>query len=1564
MNKNLIPVSFPNLTTPIPSLIDSGADLSCCSKAHFHRLGYTMKDLHKPDIQYIKGAGGGIRTILGQISIPLKIADVKLLHRFYIIEQLNYSCILGFDFLHQNKVKISYEDNTVTINHQDRQVEINMISEPNSKARLRENCTIPAGTIRTVEIHVPCSSDRPDKFLILTPSSKLNDLQICMLECMVAPVHNKAWIQIANFTSEPIQIYKRTPIANIEFIKATDFSQVQRNAAKTANVCYLDKTNADMMPLTSDTPNSVTKPPQELSFDLSSSNLTCNEKERLMALLHEYSDCFSNSLSDIGKTSLLSSTIETKDEIPVRSRPYKTSPEMKAAIEEKVQELLDSDIIEYSNSNYSSPMLLVKKPNGTYRLVVDYRKLNEKIKDVAFPLPLISDIVDQIGTNKSKYFSTLDLSNSFFQIRLIPSARHKSAFICHHGLFQFKRMPMGLKSSSFVQQLLVNEVFKGLSWHILLCYVDDIMIHSPTFEQHLEHLRLVFERLRAAHLTLSSKKCAFARPSVQFLGNVFTKDGTYPSKSKTAAIDSLPPPKSQKEVKRFLGVTGYYRRYIPSYSKIAYPLFKLLSKQYNKKDGTTKFQWSPEADAAFRHLKQALVQEPILLKYPNNDKPMVLRTDGSQEAVSYALMQEGDDGLLHPICYGGKSLRKEQRNWPILHIELYAILLGIREYRCYLLSKPFKVITDCRSLQYLKNMALTSGKLARWNIELMQYNFTIEYQSASSNLLLDMLSRRPYDQDEQDHDVQGDSERDVLLLFEEPNHQNEQNTCSRSVNHTHPATQTQSINAIDCPDVSNQDQLQAESNECNTENKQIQTTISPGELTCEANHISQVNSSIACDSNNIPSDIPEIMLVQPVGNNTNRHLNIGKLQQDCTELGSLYNYLSRNQLPQNLSDARRIVAESPQYHLLNNKLYHIYQNRTRHKISVDPLIHQLVVPKCLRQDLLYAYHDSPAGGCHLGFQRVYQTLRTKYYWKGMYEYAYNYIMSCQTCQEMKRDTNKRNVPLKPLNIEPIFAKWHLDYLGGLPETESGNKYILLCVESFSHICEAIPMKSQSSSAVARAIYDNIISRWGLFSELHCDNDSVFGSKLIKTLCDMFQIRKATISTYHPQSNSSVERMNSVVLQCLRTLCAKCPTKWDTYLSSVMMAYRMSPSLNSTGFSPFYMVTGTQMRADIDYVLDNIPQATGCVFQYVEDMVKKLQLVRKLAKHNMERQQRINKRRHDMNSRIPPFRVGQRVYLSVEKVPAKASRKLYNRYSGPYYIMYRSPNHSYKLRNCGTNKVLKYPVHASRLKAYRDPRNYRSDDPSPLDQLEREFDQQNLENAQDGEPDEPAHTQVGNDQDDQATGQLDARPITPPVQNRPQTNYQPKQGARVQLQGKTNPNTQDLSHTPLPPDGQTESRTRPPEQGTKQVQKRTQNIPKSSTYKHVQLDPPKDGQQIKQFPGKSTHDKSCKQHDELQSNEIPGTSQSADAQPKSSRQNETNTQNKPLNRTPKEKNNTWYPVERLLKSKLIRGIRHYLVRWADKTSKPSWEPVINITPSLIEQFHINKYNTSRRKGKKR
>ena len=1524
-----------------------------------------MKDLSKSDIKYIRGAGGGTHTILGQILLPIRVADVELTHRFYVIDQLGYNCLFGIDFLQQNKVQISYENNTVTINHMNKQVAINMISEPNSKARLRENSTIPPGTIRTVAIHLPFSNIDTDRSLLLTPTSKLNDLQIGMLECIIAPVNNTAWVQLANFTSEPIQIYKKTPIANIEFLTNNDFFQVNQKSPESANVCFINSKDAETMSMTAKDLNTDTKSKQELKFDLSCSNLTNAEKEQLAALLHEYQDCFSTSLENIGKTSLVSATIETKDEIPVRSRAYKTSAETKIAIEKTVQELMDNDIVEYSSSNYASPVILVKKPNGTHRLVVDYRKLNEKIKDVAFPLPLLSDIVDQIGTSKSKYFSVLDLRTSFHQVNLGEEARHKSAFICHHGLFQFKRMPMGLKSSSFVQQFLVNELFKGLSWHILLCYVDDILIHSPTFEQHLAHLRLVFDRLRSAHLTLSLNKCVFSTPSVKFLGNIFTKDGIFPCKSKTAAIDNLPAPKSQKEVKRFLGVTGYYRRYIPSYSKIAYPLFKLLSKENAKENGTKKFIWSDEADTAFRLLKQAQLKEPILLHYPDVSKQLTLRTDGSKVAISYALMQEGDDGLLHPICYGGKSLRKEQRNWPILHIELYAILLGIREYRSYLVSKPFKVITDCRSLQYLKNMALTSGKLARWNIELMQYNFTIEFQKGSSNNLCDMLSRRQYENDDQNEDCQTDCEQNVLHLFENNINQNtpdKNDTHSQSLPNLAPTENVERVNAIHCENAHGQTHHSTPSDISQQQNKQAENMIGPGELLSAQHMNSQVKEANTCNSDQIPSDIPEIMQIRSSHNadtaKQNHKLDIPKLQQTCPELAPMYNYLSKNVLPQDSNKARAIILESSQYHLLQNKLYHVYQNRTKNKVSTDPFIHQLVVPKCLRKDLLFSYHDSPLAGCHLGFQRVYQSLRMKYYWKGLYNDTYLYVTSCSVCQEMKRDTNKRNAPMKPLNIEPAFAKWHLDYLSVGAPSSSGNKYILVAIEAFTHMCEVVAMKSQSANAIAQVIYDNIITRWGVPSQIHTDNDNCFQSKIVKALCDTFHIRKVQLSTYHPQSNSVVERFNQSLLQCLRTLCATNPTKWDTCLSSVMMAYRMSPSLNSTGFSPFYLVTGTHMKLDIDYILDNVPNVTGCIHQYVQDTVKKLKIVRGLAKLNMRLQQSINKARHDLHSKIPTFAVGQRVYLSVEKVPAKSSRKLYHRYSGPFYIIYKSPNHSYKLRNCQTHKILKYPVHATRLKVYRDPRNFRTNDQSPLDQLEMNIDQPNPRGddqpnpavAQDANPNQQTQQRPANVQNNRTNAQSRTQSDAIPLHQIPDEHTQPKRlyndQTHIRKQHYVNQAPRETLHPPV----QTESRTRPPEQN--KIQHQNQTIVSTDFHEHenARLDPPI-SEQTANTPGNLPHD----------GQQI--TVQTGETQQDTSQQTVPNSQNLPQAGPSKGKHNTWYPAERLLKSKLIRGIRHYLVRWVDKSANPSWEPSKNVTQSLIENFNIEKYKKSRRKGKR-
>ena len=448
---------------------------------------------------------------------------------------------------------------------------------------------------------------------------------------------------------------------------------------------------------------------------------------------------------------LISHSIDTIDDIPVRSCAYKTSPDMKKILEDEVQTLLDNDIIEHSSSDYASPVILVRKPNNTFRLVVDFRKLNQKIKDVVFPLPLLSDVIDQIGTSKSTFFSSMDLKSGYFQIKVEEDSRHKIAFICHHGLFQFKRMVMGLSTSTATFQKLMNNVFKNLSWHILLCYLDDVLVPSQTFEDHLMHLTLVFDRLRSAHLTLIPSKCFFGTKSVKFLGHRLSKEGCSPEKSNTHAIDTFPTPKTQKQVRQILGMTGYFRKFVKDYSRIAYPLFKLLTKESTNSKGN--IDWNEDCDRAFRDLKQALTTELVLLKYPTPDGQMYLTTDGSKKGISYILPQEDEKGVIRPVCYGGKSLRPDQANWPVSHIELYAVILGIREYRPYLASRKFKILTDCKRLIWLRTTKHTNGRLIRWNLELMQCIFEIAHLAGKQNVAADCLSRRSYD-NEQDQQTQ------------------------------------------------------------------------------------------------------------------------------------------------------------------------------------------------------------------------------------------------------------------------------------------------------------------------------------------------------------------------------------------------------------------------------------------------------------------------------------------------------------------------------------------------------------------------------------------------------------------------------------------------------------------------------------------------------------------------------------------------------------------------------------------------------------------------------------------
>ena len=276
---------------------------------------------------------------------------------------------------------------------------------------------------------------------------------------------------------------------------------------------------------------------------------------------------------------------------------------------------MEAGLISPSDSVWHSPVVLVKKKDQTFRFAIDYRDLNKITKSISHPLPRLDDVLDSIGESSATIFSTLDLNSAYFQMELDPETKHKSAFITHEGVFVWHRLPFGLKNAPMSFQMLMSQVLRGLHWKFVLCYIDDILVFSRNFEEHLKHLGLVFAKLREANLTFKPSKCHFGVDQVLFLGHFLSKDGVSTDPAKTEKISNFPIPRSQTELRSFIGLCNYYRRFVNGFSHIATPLNALLeSKQSAKfKPG----DWSETCQAAFQTLKDALISAPILA-FPDN----------------------------------------------------------------------------------------------------------------------------------------------------------------------------------------------------------------------------------------------------------------------------------------------------------------------------------------------------------------------------------------------------------------------------------------------------------------------------------------------------------------------------------------------------------------------------------------------------------------------------------------------------------------------------------------------------------------------------------------------------------------------------------------------------------------------------------------------------------------------------------------------------------------------------------------------------------------------------------
>lgn len=412
-------------------------------------------------------------------------------------------------------------------------------------------------------------------------------------------------------------------------------------------------------------------------------DISSNEQAELETLLSDFQDV----LCDVpGFTDVDSHRIDVGDAVPSRSHPYRMGPERKKALDEEISKLLESGKIEPSSSPWASPVVMVPKRGGTYRMCIDYRKLNSVTKIDAYPMPSVDDILQSL--HGAQVFSSLDLKSGYWQMGVAPEDREKTAFVCEQGLFQFRVLPFGVVNGPASFQRLMHTVLGDLVGRCCYVYLDDIVCFSSSTQEHYKDLREVLSRLRAAGLTANFGKCQFLHTEMRYLGHFIGADGLRPDPEKVSAIRDYPVPTSVKDLERFLGMIGWYQKFVPGFADRAAPLYAL-----KKRDA--KWEWTEECSVVFHGLKEALMSEPVL-GYPNRALPFVVHTDASNVGLG-AILTQKQDSQTKTIAYASRTLSSAERNYSTTEKECLAIIWALEKWRPYLEGRPCKVVTDHQS---------------------------------------------------------------------------------------------------------------------------------------------------------------------------------------------------------------------------------------------------------------------------------------------------------------------------------------------------------------------------------------------------------------------------------------------------------------------------------------------------------------------------------------------------------------------------------------------------------------------------------------------------------------------------------------------------------------------------------------------------------------------------------------------------------------------------------------------------------------------------------------------------